>query len=253
MSDQKCCSKRFAGKNVILTGAGSGIGLATAELIIRDGGQVLAVDMSAERLDEAAERLGEAYNPLAIDIISPDAASRIVAAAKGPTNILINNAGIMDGFLPLVETDDATWERVLAVNLTAPMRLTREVLPQMLEAGKGTIVNVSSEATLRACAGAAYTASKWGVSGLTKNIAAMYAHKGIRCNAVAPGGVKTNVAGDFKSTLAAEKLGPILAATTPAVAEPIMLAHAICYLADDQVSQFVNGVVLPVDGGWDLY
>ncbi len=253
MSDQGCCSKRFAGKNVILTGAGSGIGLATAELIIRDGGQVLAVDMSQERLAEAAERLGEAYNPLAIDITSQDAASRIVSAAKGTTSILINNAGIMDGFLPLVETDDATWERVLAVNLTATMRLTREVLPQMLEASKGTIVNVSSEATLRTCAGLAYTVSKWGVSGLTKNIAAMYAHKGIRCNAVAPGGVKTNVEGDFKSTLAAERLGSILAATTPAVAEPMMLAQAICYLADDQAAQFINGVVLPVDGGWDLY
>jgi len=101
-------------------------------------------------------------------------------------------AGITDGFLPLAEMDDATWERVFAVNVTAVMRLTQAVLPLMLAAGRGAIVNVSSEASLRGSASdaayAAYAASKHAVNGLTKSTAFFHKNQGIRANAVAPGG-----------------------------------------------------------------
>jgi len=246
------CSSRFAGLTAVVTGAGSGIGLATATMIIGYGGRVIAVDISKPRLDEHAAVLGAAYVPLAVDITSPEGPAAVAEAAGGPVDILVNNAGIMDGFLPITELDDATWEKVIAVNLTAQMHLIRQFLPGMLEAGHGAIVNVSSEASMRACAGLAYTVSKHGVNGLTRHVAAMYGPQGIRCNAVAPGAVKTNVGGEFLSQLAAARLGPVLAATAPAPAEPELLARAICFLADDHSAANINGVVIPVDNGWSV-
>ncbi|MCL2784644.1 MAG: SDR family NAD(P)-dependent oxidoreductase [Propionibacteriaceae bacterium] len=245
-------SQRFEGKTAIITGAGSGIGLATAEMLIQDGGRVIAVDLMEDRLKEAEARLGASYVPMPIDITRPEAAAQIVQKAEFKAEILVNNAGIMDGFLPIVELDDETWEKVLAVNTTAMMRLCRATIPHMLQMGHGAIVNVSSEASLRTCAGIAYTVSKHAVNGLTKHIAALYEKQGIRCNAVAPGGVKTNVGGNFRSEMAAQRLGPIMAATAPEMAEPELLARAICFLADDHGARYINGVILPVDAGWSV-
>jgi NAD(P)-dependent dehydrogenase (short-subunit alcohol dehydrogenase family) len=121
------------------------------------------------------------------DLATEECVQRVVAAAAGRVDALANVAGIMDAFLPPAEVDDVTWERVFAVNVTAVMRLTRAVLPMMLAAGGGAIVNVSSEASLRASAsGVAYTASKHAVNGLTKSTAVFYKNQGIRANAVAP-------------------------------------------------------------------
>ena len=118
----------------------------------------------------------------------------VVAAAGGRVDALANVAGIMDAFLPPAEVDDTTWERVFAVNVTAVMRMTRSAPPMMLAAGGGSIVNVSSEASLRASAsGVAYTASKHAVNGITKSTAGFYKGNGIRANAVAPGPVATNI------------------------------------------------------------
>ena len=248
-----CNCDRFQGKTAVVTGAGSGIGLATAKLLIEGGAKVIAVDVSQPRLQESATALGESYVPVAVDITQADAGQIVADAAGGPVDILVNNAGIMDGFLPVAEIDDATWDKILAVNLTGTMRLMRQFIPSMQAEGHGAIVNLTSEAALRTCAGAAYTASKAAVIGLTKNTAAMYSKDGIRCNAVAPGGVATNVDGDFRSALAGQRIGAAMGATMMAVAEmgqPEWLAEAICYLADDVAAKFVNGVVLPVDGGW---
>jgi NAD(P)-dependent dehydrogenase (short-subunit alcohol dehydrogenase family) len=242
---------RFAGRTAIVTGAGAGIGRATALRLAGEGARVVAADISTERLADLVGGHGELpLVPVAGDIADEDGIRQIVDAAEGRVDVLVNNVGIMDGFLPPAEIDDGTWDRVLAVNLTATMRATRAVLPLMLEAGRGAIVNVSSEAGFRASAsGVAYAASKAAVNSLTRSTALFYRQQGIRCNAVAPGPVATSIEAPWLSTLAGQVLGPIMQATIPPIARPEELAAAIAWLASDEASN-VNGVVLACDGGW---
>ena len=242
---------RFAGRTAIVTGAGSGIGRATALRLAREGARVIASDISKDRLQDLLEDFPTlSIVPVPGDIADEQSVLELVSAAGGRVDVLVNNVGIMDGFLPPAEIDDATWERVLSVNLTGTMRATRAVLPLMLAAGKGAIVNVSSEASLRASAsGVAYAASKAAVNSLTKSTAFFYKGKGIRCNAVAPGGVNTNIEAAWRSEFAGEVLGPVMAATVTRIADADELAAAITYLASDDASN-INGAILPVDGGW---
>ena len=242
---------RFAGSTVIVTGAGSGIGKATAARLGLEGARVVATDVVAERLDAlVTENPGADLVAVAGDVSDPAVIDRLVATADGRVDGLANVAGIMDAFLPPAEVDDATWDRVLAINLTAPMRLTRAVLPLMIAAGKGAIVNVSSEAGLRASAsGVAYTSSKHAVNGFTKSVAVFYKAQGIRCNAVAPGAVATSIEAPFRSEHAAATLGPIMGTTVPPVAQPEEEAALICFLLSDDASN-VNGAIVPCDGGW---
>jgi NAD(P)-dependent dehydrogenase (short-subunit alcohol dehydrogenase family) len=242
---------RFEGRTAIVTGAGSGIGLATALRLADEGARVIASDLSQERLDALVAAHPDAgLVVVAGDVASEETAQALVAAAGDRIDVLVNNAGIMDAFLPAAEVDDATWERVMNVNVTAIMRLTRAVLPKMIDGGGGAIVNVTSEAGLRgSAAGVAYTTSKHAVIGYTKNTAFMYAPKGIRVNAVAPGAVATNIEAPWKSEWAQGRLGPLMQVVIPGVGTPEQLAAAITWLASDD-SANVTGVVLPSDGGW---
>ena len=170
----------------------------------------MAADLSAERLDELNAEHGEIITVTA-DIAAADAPAKLLEAAGGQVDVLVNNAGIMDGFLPAAEIDDATLERVLDINVASMVRLIRAVVPGMAERKSGSIVNVSSEASLRgSISGVAYAASKHAVVGITQNTAAVYRHDGIRCNAVAPGAVKTNIEAPMNSQNAAMRLGPVL-------------------------------------------
>lgn len=241
---------RFADRTVVVTGAGSGIGRATASRILREGGRVVAVDVSQERLDAlAAEHEGADVVTLVADITDPARVDEIVAAAGGRIDGLANVAGIMDDMSPIGEVSDATWQRVMRVNVDGTMLLTRAVVPTMLAQGAGSIVNVASEAALRgSAAGVAYTASKHAVVGITKSTAFMYAGRGIRCNAVAPGPVITNIEASFASELGAERV-QLAMTVLPDAAEAEQLAASITFLlSDDGVN--VTGVVLPSDGGW---
>ena len=243
--------QRFLGKTAVITGAGSGIGEATATLFAQEGAKVIACDISQGRLD-ALSRTLEAYDikTCAGDVCNGKVIEEIVKMAQERIDVLANIAGIMDRFLSVGEIDDSTWDKVIAVNLTAVMKLTRAALPIMLEAGHGSIVNVSSEAGLRgSVAGAAYTASKWAINGLTKNTAFFYGDKGIRVNAVAPGAVKTSIEAPMESNLSINRIEPLMKALMPPTAEAIEIAQAIAWLSSDEAKN-INGVILPSDGGW---
>ncbi len=241
---------RFEGKTVIVTGAGSGIGRATASRIAREGGRVIAVDVSKERLDEFA-----AAQPGVVTVvgdITKDAdIAAIVKAAGDRIDGLGNIAGIMDDMTPLHEMSDAVWERVMGVNVTGMVKLTRAVIPVMLAGGGGSIVNVASEAALRgSAAGLAYTASKHAVVGITKSSAFMYAPKNIRVNAVAPGPVMTNIQAAAGSEYGAARIGDLMG-NLPPVADPTQLAASITFLLSDDGTN-VSGAILPSDGAWSV-
>jgi NAD(P)-dependent dehydrogenase (short-subunit alcohol dehydrogenase family) len=244
---------RFTGRTIIVTGAGSGIGRATATRIATEGGRVIATDVVAERLDALRSELDGLELEIVVgDVAATETIDALIAAAGERIDGLANVAGIMDAFLPPSEVDDATWDRVFSVNVTGPMRLTRAVLPHMIAAGRGAVVNVASEAALRAsAAGAAYTASKHAIAGFTKSVAFFHGPQGIRANAVAPGAVATNIEAPMRSEYAASRVGPIMQVAIPPVAQPEQLAAAITWLLSDD-SANVNGAVLPSDGGWSV-
>jgi NAD(P)-dependent dehydrogenase (short-subunit alcohol dehydrogenase family) len=243
--------QRFTGKTAIVTGAGSGIGRASAVRLAQEGARVVAVDIVGERLDDLVKELPEReVVAVEADVGSEAPVPQIMRAAGGSVDVLVNVAGIMDGFLPVAEMDDETWERVFAVNVTAMMRLTRAVLPGMLERSRGAIVNVSSYGGFHgSVSGAAYIASKHAVIGLTRSTAFMYAANGIRANAVAPGGVVTNIEATPRSEHGGLMVMPILEHMMPESVAPETMAAPICWLASDDAEN-VTGIVLPADGGW---
>lgn len=240
---------RFAGKTVIVT-APVRHRRATASRVAREGGRVIAVDISQERLDEfKAAHASADIVTLTADITDDAGVAKIVEAAGERIDGLANVAGIMDDMTPVGEVSDAVWNRVFNVNVTGTMKLMRAVIPAMQKAAAGQIVNVASEAGLRgSAAGAAYTASKHAVIGLTKSSAFMYTGTGIRINAVCPGGVATNIEATFASPLGAERVQRAMA-ILPGVAQSEQLAASITWLLSDD-STNVTGAIVASDGGW---
>lgn len=174
----------------------------------------------------------------------------------GALDVLVNNAGIMDKMTAAADVTDELWERVFAVNVTGPMRAIRKALPIMIKQERGVIINTASVGGLFGSrAGAAYTASKHAVVGLTKNVGYQYAKFGIRCNAIAPGGVETNIGADMGS-IDPSSLGLQVAMAgmgiNPRTGQPSEIAKVALFLASDD-SSFVNGTVITADAGWTAY
>lgn len=246
---------RLAGKVALITGAGSGIGKASAERFAAEGAQLVAVDLrGAEATAAAIEATGGEALALTTDVADEAAVAAMAAAALarfGRVDVLINNAGILDAYEPAAETSNETWDRVLAVNLTAHFLTARALLPQMVERGDGAIVNVASTAGLNGGnGGAAYTTSKHGVIGFTRQLCFDYARKGIRCNVICPGAVATGMTKEIFASPDAAVMAAVESAPIGRWAQPEELAAAALFLASDEAS-FVNGAVYVVDGGFD--
>lgn len=237
----------------IVTGAGRGIGLAITKRLTTDGATVIGVDIADDAVAAAAAIPGVVSVKADIATLAGVEAVLAIAAEHGGASVLINNAGIVDRFLAAGEMDDAVWERVLAVNLTGPMRLMHGVLPGMLAKKAGVIVNIASVAGLEGgLAGAAYTASKHGLIGLTKNTAAMYGNDGIRCNAIAPGAVNTGISmGGDPSPRGMAMLQTVMPSNFR-TGEPEEIASVVAFLVGPDAS-YVNGATLVVDGGWTAH
>lgn len=173
-----------------------------------------------------------------------------VVKTYGRLDILVNNAGIMDRALPVADCSDDVWNRVMAVNVNGPFYACRKAVPIMVQQGGGTIINTASVGGIRGgVAGVAYTAAKHAVIGITRNVAASYADKGIRCNAICPGAVATAIGiGGEPHPEGIAKLMKV-AALSPRTAEAHEIATVALFLAGDDAS-FVNGAVLVADGGW---
>ena len=252
---------RLMNKVAIVTGGASGMGEAICRKFAKEGAKVVVADYNFEGALKVANEINaeilDAATAIKTDVsIETDINAMIDTAITlyGKLDILVNNAGIMDGFEPVGEVSNDRWEKVFAVNVNGPMYASRKAIAHFLEQGGGSIINIASIGCLQGGrAGAAYVASKHAVIGLTKNTAFMYAKKGIRCNAVAPGAVATNIAqsmGDI-STFGQQTTG-VGMAINPAFGMPEQIASVALFLASDDAS-FVNGSVVTVDGGWTSY
>jgi len=252
-------SQRLAGKVVVITGAASGMGAASAKLLASEGATIIGGDVNAERLETVAHEVQAAGGKMVTlvgDISTKEGANALIAKAtegEGRLDVLVNNAGIMDNFEGVAKVEDQVWHRVMSVNLYAPMALSRAAVQWMKEHGGGAIVNVASAAGVGGgAAGAAYTASKHGVVGLTKNTAIAYAPAGIRCNAIIVGGVATNI----MESINQEKIDQEAMAqfgkwhgVTPGQLQPEDIANVVLFLSLDE-SKMINGATVEADAGW---
>ncbi len=254
--------KRLENKVAIVTGAASGLGKAIAILFAAEGARVVAADINSQTLNVIRDEViaqKETITTVVADMAKADDIEKMIKTAVdtyGTIDILINNAGVMDDFSPVADVNDAMWDRVMSINLTGPFKAMRSVLKIMLEKKSGVIINISSIGGLQgARAGAAYTTSKHALIGLTKNTGYVYAKSGIRCNAIAPGAMETNIGNtiDFTkiSALVNERIMPGMV-LNPRTSNPSEVATVALFLASDEAS-FVNGAVVVADGGWTAY
>jgi 2-dehydro-3-deoxy-L-fuconate dehydrogenase (EC 1.1.1.-) len=254
---------RLAGKRALVTAAGAGIGRATALAFAAEGAQVVATDIDVAGLDaliasfETPSTGGEAaagvIRGVRLDVTDPAAIAAVVADA-GPLDILFNCAGYVHAGT-LLDTDDAAWRRSFAINVDSMFHTCRAVLPGMLERGAGSIVNMSSVASsIKGVPNRfAYGTTKAAVIGLTRAIAADYVGRGVRCNAICPGTVKTPSLGDRVRALGGDEEAAWRGFTERQpmgrLGDPREIAALALYLASDE-SSFTTGTIHVVDGGW---
>ncbi|WP_455244716.1 SDR family NAD(P)-dependent oxidoreductase [Petrachloros mirabilis] len=249
---------RLEGKVAVVTGGNAGIGEAVAKRFAEEGAAVVLTGRRQQELDRVVSVIrhdkGKALGVTGsvTDEAHVQDVARKALDSFGRIDILVNNAGIGDFGKRLHETDDATWDNVLDVNLSGVFRMTRAIVPQMMKQGCGAIINVSSVASLVGIPGLpAYTASKGALDALTRAVAVDYAQDGIRCNVVNPGLVDTPMAAPLMADQ--DRLQPILtqyAIRRPGSADEI--ANLILYLASDEAT-WVTGATFRIDGGMTVY
>ncbi len=244
---------RFEGKAAVVTGGGSGIGLSTSLRLAREGARVTVVDLRTQRAQETARQIVDAGGQaiaLTADVSDAASVDAMVAASiesLGAVDLLVNNAGIAAGD-DILHIDEATWDLNLNVVLKSVYLVSRALLPQMLERGAGSIVNVSSVNGMLAIGQEAYSAAKAGMINLTRNMAMRYGPQGVRVNVVCPGSIRTPI---WDGVVAENpKIFDQLTPWYPLgrVGEPEDVAAAILFLASDDAS-WITGQTLAVDGG----
>jgi len=251
---------RLQNKVTIITGAGSGMGLAMATRFAAEGARVVAGEWNAQRLDAAVAQIKASGGTILAaqgniaDQATAEGLVDLAISTHGRVDVLVNNAGVMDYMQGVGELSDDIWRKVLGINLDGPMFTSRRAVAHMLTHDGGSIINVASTAGLHGgAAGAAYTAAKHALVGLTRNTAWMYAKRGIRCNAICPGATKTNI-GESMTPERLDALGAgragVFGALAPTYLEPTDIASLALFLASDE-SRNVNGAIIPADGGWD--
>lgn len=250
----------------VVTGGGSGIGRAIGQALAAAGAPVALLDVIADGAKEAAEAIrarGGRATTLVADVARWEDVDTAVAAAVrelGPLGIMVNAAGVLDGYAPVEEITPALWTKVITINLTGTFFGCKRALAEMLPTGRGRIVNIASVAGLVGSGGGpAYTASKHGVVGLTRQLAITYADRGVTVNAICPGAIATNLRANSTRILGAD--APVMrgvggdpakvAAITPAGRYGTLdeIAASAVYLASEAAS-YVTGHTLVVDGGW---
>ena len=250
---------RLAHKVVVITGAGSGMGRAMAVLFASEGASVVAAEWNAESLRQTVDDIrgsGGEISGVEGNVASEVDCNTIIdftIETYGRLDVLCNNAGVMDTNQAVGELTNEMWERVLGINLNGPMFLSRRAVPIMLSQGGGSIVNTTSLAGLGGgAAGAAYTVSKHGLIGLTRNTAFVYGPEGVRCNAIAAGAVETNIMASIDPTKmdpkGSARYGTWYAAI-PGQLKAEDIAQLALFLASDE-SKMINGAIIPADAGW---
>ena len=241
-------------KTAVVTGAAQGVGLVTAALLGRRGYEVILTDL--QPLDDQLAKLtgeGLTVRGLVGDVSSQafaDELAALVAKTYGAVDVLVNNAGI-SLISPAEETSLAQWQRVMNINLQGPFLLSQALGRQMLARGSGSIVNVASVAGLGGVIHrSAYNASKHGLIGLTRTLAAEWGGRGVRVNAVCPGWIKTEMDIADQGSGAYSDADIVNRVPMARFARPEDVASAIVFLADSEHNSFINGISLPVDGGW---
>lgn len=248
-------SNRFPGKVVFVTGAASGIGLATAVAFVKEGARVAILDRTEDGLRQTGNAIkdngGEAL-AIACDVSIPEQVEAAVARTVetfGRLDIAFNNAGVENKATPLAEIELDEWDRILDINLRGTFVCMKHELAQMLKQGGGVVVNTSSGAGVRGVAGgSAYAASKHAIIGMTKSAALDYAKSNIRVNAVLPGNIATPMmdrftGGDIQKAIDLEPVGRL--------GKPEEIAEAVLWMCSD-LGAFVTGASISVDGGWSL-
>jgi 2-keto-3-deoxy-L-fuconate dehydrogenase len=245
-------SERLHGKHALVTAAGAGIGRATALAFAHAGATVLATDIDSSALDSlAAEH--PALSTQLLDVTQAESIQTLISSS-GPFDVLFNCAGYVHAG-SILDTDDASWHRSFTINVDSMFHLCKAVLPSMLERGKGSIINMASVASsIKGVPNRfAYGATKAAVIGLTRSIAADFVARGVRCNAICPGTVKTpsltqrvralggDEATNWRSFTERQPMGRL--------GEPEEIAALALYLASDE-SAFTTGTIHVVDGGW---